>query len=237
MEGFSYSDIFETKGIEYIAIIAFFMVLIPFWFILNKHGVIQQKIRKALKVLSFDNLKIPQGIFHGKNHIWAFLEKSGTASIGLDDFLLHTTGGGELRNLKKSGEIINRGELLAELVRENKTLKIFSPVSGIFVDTNSQLNENPSLLNEDPYGKGWICRIKPTKWKDEVSSLYLAEETNSWSKLELQRFKDFLAMSMKRYSPNTELAILQDGGELVDQTLSELPETIWRDFQEKFLNL
>jgi glycine cleavage system H protein len=237
MEGFSYSDIFETKGIEYIAIIAFFLVLIPFWFLLNKHGIIQHKIRKVLKVLSFDILKIPQGIYHGKNHTWAFLEKSGKVSIGLDDFLLHTTGGGELRNLKKPGEIINKGELLAELVKDSKILKIFSPVSGIFMDTNSQLNETPPLLNEDPYGKGWICRIKPTKWRDEVSSLYLAEETNTWSKLELQRFKDFLAMSMKRYSPNSELAILQDGGELVDQTLSELPETIWRDFQEKFLNL
>ena len=46
MDAFSYSNIFETKGIEYIAIIAFFMVLIPFWIILNKREVIKQKIQK-----------------------------------------------------------------------------------------------------------------------------------------------------------------------------------------------
>jgi glycine cleavage system H protein len=237
MEGFNYSDIFETKGVEYIAIIAFFIVLIPFWFILNKNGVIKQKIRKVLNALTFENLKIPQGIFHGKNHTWAFMEKSGTASIGLDDFLLHTTGEVELINLKKSGEEINKGDLLTELVKENKVLKIFSPVSGIVLETNSLLNENPAILHEDPYGKGWICKIKPTKWMDEVHNLYLAEETIGWSKSELQRFKDFLALSGKKYFQYTDLVVLQDGGELADHTLSDLPDSVWNDFQDNFLNL
>jgi glycine cleavage system H protein len=237
MEGFSYSDIFETKGIEYIAIIAFFIVLIPFWFILNKHGAIQQKIKKVLSVLSFEILKIPQGIFHEKNHTWAFMEKSGIASIGLDDFLLHTTGEVELKNIRKSGDVINKGDMLTELVKDNKVLTIFSPVSGIVLDTNERLNEDPSLLNADPYGKGWICKIKPTKWVEEVKDLYLAEETTTWSKLELQRFKDFLALSGKKYSRETELVVLQDGGELIDNALSELPDSIWMDFQDNFLKI
>jgi glycine cleavage system H protein len=237
MEGFSYTDIFETKGVEYIAIIAFFLVLIPFWLILNKRGLIQQKIRKVLSVLSFDVLKVPQGVFHGKNHTWAFMEKSGIASIGLDDFLLHTTGMVELKNLIKPGDIIQKGALLTELVQDKKILRVFSPVSGVIVETNSQLNENPSLLNEDPYGKGWVCRMKPTKWLEEVNTLYLAEETTSWSKSELQRFKDYLASLGKKYSQNTELVVLQDGGELVDHTLATMPEEIWTDFQDHFLQL
>jgi glycine cleavage system H protein len=236
MDGFSYSDIFETKGIEYIAIIVFFLILIPFWIILNQHGQIQQKIRRVLNVLSFDILKIPQGIFHGKNHTWAFLEKSGSASIGLDDFLLHTTGLVGLKNLKEPGEMINKGDLLTELVKDNKTLKIYSPISGEILETNQQLFETPWLLNEDPYGKGWACKIKPANWMSEVNTLYLAEETSKWSKYELQRFKDFLALSGKKYSTGNELAILQDGGELVDHSMSGLPDSIWEDFQENFLN-
>lgn len=237
MDAFSYSNIFETKGIEYIAIIAFFMVLIPFWIILNKREVIKQKIQKVLKIMSFDVLKIPQGIFHGENHTWAFLEKSGAASVGLDDFLLHTTGEVKLTNLKNTGEIINKGDLLTEVEQGNKLLKIFSPISGTILHTNLQLNETPELLNNDPYGKGWVYKIKPTKWIDETRSLYLSEDATNWSKMEMQRFKDFLAQSSKKYSSEPTLAVLQDGGELIDNVLSELPEPIWMDFQESFLTL
>lgn len=235
MDSFSYSDIFETKGIEYIAIIAFFVLLIPFWIILNRHGALKQKINKVLSILTFDILKIPQGVFYSKNHTWTYMEKSGAAAVGLDDFLLHTTGEVKLENLKNSGEIIKKGDLLTEIVKDSKLLKIFSPISGIIINTNSQLNETPGLLNEDPYGKGWIYKIKPSKWIDETHSLYLAEEATKWSKLEIQRFKDFLAMSDKKYSAVPALAILQDGGELTDHTLSGLPDAVWLDFQENFL--
>ena len=67
-------------------------------------------------------------------------------------------------------------------------------------------------------------------------SYYLAEEAIDWSKKELERFKDFLAVSMKKYSPETSMVILQDGGELCDQPLSELPDEVWQDFQKSFLN-
>ena len=236
MDGFTYTNIFETKGIEYVLIIIFFFVLIPFWIVLNKGGRITKKIKEILNVLTFEALKIPQGIFYSKNHTWAFMEKSGSASVGLDDFLLHTTGNVRLGNLKNPGEIINKGDLLTEVVQDNKMLKIFSPISGKILNRNLNLNENPELLNEDPYDKGWIYKIKPTKWVKETSSCYIAEEATNWSKKEMERFKDFLAFSSKKYSPESSLLVLQDGGELIDHTLSELSNDVWKDFQESFLD-
>ncbi len=236
MNSFNYSNIFETKGIEYIAIISFFIILIPFWILLNKKGFIKQKIQKVLSILSFDILKVPQGIFLGKNHTWVFLEKSGTALVGLDDFLLHTTGEVELINYKNPDETIQKGELLTEVIKGDKHLKIFSPISGKIMNSNTQLSEMPHLLNEDPFGKGWIYKVKPSKWIDETQCCYLAEDAVNWSKTEMQRFKDFLAQSNCKYSPESSLVALQDGGELIDHTLSELPNAIWQDFQESFLN-
>ncbi|OFX28218.1 MAG: hypothetical protein A2033_06065 [Bacteroidetes bacterium GWA2_31_9] len=237
MEGFSYSNIFETKGIEYIAIIAFFMILVPFWILLNKKGAIKQKIQNVLKFLSFDVLKIPQGVFYSKNHTWAFLEKSGIASVGLDDFLLHTTGEVQLQNIKKPGEVVSKGDLLTELTKNNNVLKIYSPISGIVQNFNFQINEFPELLGNDPYGKGWVYKIKPTNWIDETQSLYLADEATNWSKIEMQRFKDFLAQSSKKISNEPSLIVLQDGGELIDNTLSHLPDVVWKDFQDNFLKV
>jgi glycine cleavage system H protein len=236
MDGFTYNNIFETKGIEYIIIISFLILIIPFWIIINRKTAIKKSIQKALGILSSGMLRIPQGIFYSKNHTWTYLQKSGYAAVGLDDLLLHLTGDVKFRQVQKGDTIIHKGEMLAELEHEGKILKIFSPISGRIVNVNETLNDNPGLLSEDPYGNGWVCRIKPSDWIAETSSYYLAEGAVNWIKSELDRFKDFLAVSLKKYSPETSMVILQDGGELCDKPLAELPDEVWRDFQKSFLN-
>lgn len=236
MDGFSYYNIFDTKGIEYLAVIAFLLLLIPFWLALNKQVQIKDQFRKMLGVLSANNLKVPQGIFYSKNHTWAYLEKSGTAKIGLDDLLVHITGEVRINQLKNVGDDIGKGELLAEIDQNGKSLRIFSPISGKVLDMNPALNVDHGLLNEDPYGKGWIYSIKPSNWLAEIPSFYLADEATDWLKKELERYKDFLAINLRKYSPETSLIILQDGGELSENSLSGLPNGLWQDFQNEFLS-
>jgi hypothetical protein len=139
-------------------------------------------------------------------------------------------------NLKKPGNFINKGELLADIDQDGKLLQIYSPISGRVMNTNSILYESPGVINEDPYGKGWIYKIKPSEWIAETDSYFMAEAAVAWSRKEIERFKDFLAVSMMKYSPETSALILQDGGELCDKPLSELPDEVWKDFQKSFLN-
>jgi glycine cleavage system H protein len=237
MDGFSYSDIFATKGMEYLVIIAFLAMLIPFSLILNKQIKRTREIQKALGALTANILRIPQGLFYSRNHAWMFMEKSGVAKVGLDDLLQHITGEVKVHQLKNPGEMISKGDLLVELDQDGKLLQVFSPVSGQIVDTNSKLKEDPLLLNEEPYGKGWIYQIRPTNWIAEVKSCYFAEEASNWSAKELLRFKDFLAVTMRHNSPEASMVILQDGGELTDHSLSAFSEETWKDFQKEFLNL
>jgi glycine cleavage system H protein len=236
MDGFSYHNIFETKGIEYLIIIAFLLMIIPFWIAINRRSGISGKIKKAIGILSANILRIPQGLFYSQNHTWTHLEKSGVAKVGLDDLLQHLTGDVKFSNLKTPGNFINKGELLADIGQNGKLLQINSPISGRIMKTNSILFENPGVINEDPYEKGWIYEIKPSEWIADTDSYYLAEEAVAWSTKELERFKDFMAGSMKKYSPETSMLILQDGGELCDKPLSGLPDEIWHEFQKSFLN-
>ena len=235
MEGFSYTNIFETKGTEYLVIIAFLAMLIPFWVLLNKQVKITKHIQKVLGNLSVNILKIPQGLFYSKNHTWAHLQESGIAKVGLDDLLLHLTGEVKLGYLRQPGEIIIKDDLLAEIDQNGKFLKIFSPISGKIIHTNSLLNENPEMLNEDPYGRGWICKIKPSNWVVETNSYYLAEDATLFSRQELDKFKEFISASIGKYSPQPSMLILQDGGELLDQPLPGLPPEAWQEFQEDFM--
>lgn len=236
MDGFTYNNIFDTKGIEYLVIITFLLLLIPFWLALNKKVTIKEQFQKALGVLSASILRVPQGIFYSKNHTWTYLEKSGVAKVGLDDLLLHITGEVKIHQLKSSGESIKKGEILAQIDQNGRLLSIYSPISGKVLSSNTSLDVNNELLNQDPYGKGWLFDIKPSNWVAEIPACYMAEEATEWFKKELDRYKDFLAMNIGKYSPETSFATLQDGGELADHSLSGLPDEMWKDFQKEFLN-
>lgn len=236
MEGFTYNNIFEMKGIEYLAIVVFFAILIPFWVILNKEVKVKNKVQKRVGGLSPNSLQIPQGLFFSRFHTWTHLEKSGVAKVGLDDLLVHITGEVKLCRILDSGERIRKGDFLGEIVQNDKRLKIYSPISGEIMEANSLLSTNPELLNEDPYQKGWMYKIKPTSWVTDTHSYFLAEDATLWAKQELDRFKDFLSQSISKYSPEPSTLILQDGGELRDQPLSELSNEVWQDFQDDFLS-
>ena len=235
MDGFSYHNIFETKGLEYLAIVVFFAILIPFWMILNKQVRISKEVRKKLGTLTANALRIPQGVFFSKNHTWTHLDRTGVAKVGVDDLLIHLTGEVNVRKLKKAGDQIEKGEYLADVEHNGKSIKITSPISGEIIDNNHLLIDQPWLLNEDPYQKGWMYKIKPSRWIAETNTFYLAEEATAWSEKEIERFKDFLAASVERYAPDPSNLILQDGGELIDHPLSELPSEIWQDFQRSYL--
>lgn len=236
MDGFTYYNIFETKGIEYVAIIIFFMILIPFWMVLSRKVKFAEHLQKILGTLSLNALRIPQGLFFSKNHTWTHLEKTGTAKVGVDDLLLHVTGKVEFINHKNQGEKIKRGDLIAELDQQGKRLKIYSPISGEIEEINSFLSKNPATVNSDPYDSGWMFSIKPSDWKSDTSSLLLADEAIIWTRKELEKFREFVSRSMGKYSFGNTEHVLQDGGELYDHTLSELPDEIWADFQQEFLN-
>lgn len=236
MDVFNYNNIFETKGIEYLVVIAFLTLLIPFWITLNRKVKINGQSRKGPGILTAGKLKIPRGIFYSRNHTWAHLEMSGTARVGLDDLLLHITGDINFSHLKDRGEKINKGELMAEIEHKGKTLRIISPVSGEVLSINPLLTANPELLSEDPYLKGWMYKVKPTHWITETNSCLIAEDATNWQRKELERFKDFISGSLGGFSLPSSGIILQDGGELTDHALSDLPAEVWQNFQNDFLN-
>jgi glycine cleavage system H protein len=237
MNGFSYNNIFETKGIEYLIIIAFLLMIIPFWIVINRQVPLKNQIRNAIGILSESILRIPKGILFNKNHTWVHLLKSGVAEVGIDDFLLHVTGELKFTGLKEPGSFIRKGEVLAAADHNGKILKLYSPISGRIEKINALLTEDPAAKNDDPYEKGWICKINPEGWTEETGSYFLADEALAWTKAELQRFKDFLAGSVRKYSPEASMVLLQDGGELCDTPLAELPDEVWHDFQKSFLDL
>ena len=233
MDGFHYYDMFATKGAEYIITIIFFLMLIPFWFILN--GKLAKKTAKAKSSAGWlDWQRIPEGVFHNTNHIWAFLERKGTARIGLDKFLTHIAGSVQINPMVQKGQHVKKGQVIAEMIYDNKKLELRTPISGTIQKQNQAVQQNLQE-KEDLYKKGWLMEIKPSSWIKDIQMCYLGGQAREWIMSEKERLKDFLAAATQEYTPSPSMAVLQDGGEPKGGILKELPQDVWDEFQKKFL--
>ena len=236
MNEFTYQNIFETKGIEYIITIIFFALLIPFYMLLTGKAKVNERKEAVKGVINSAILQVPGGLFVNKNHTWAFLQRSGLAKIGLDNLIVKIIGNVKIQYLKGTGDTIKKGELVARLINDEKQLDILSPISGILTDKNASINVTVDQLLNDPYGSGWLVEIKPENWRLDTNKFYFGSTAVEWFQMELDRFKEFLARSVQSQPDGNPWLVLQDGGELNEHPLSEMPEMIWVNFQEEFLN-
>ncbi|MCK5683155.1 glycine cleavage system protein H, partial [bacterium] len=172
----------------------------------------------------------------GENHTWTFMNKSGVAMIGVSDLLQKITGEAHIEYLKSENDSITKGDAIAKLWNESKYLTITSPISGKMLSRNSDLIDKPSLMNADPYRKGWFIKMEPSHWLSDIGDLKVADNASTWMKSELKRFKEFLPFSMSSHSPELQAVTLQDGGEMVEYPLMALSEPVWNDFQKAFLD-
>jgi len=178
----------------------------------------------------------PAGILYGKSHTWAFMEKNGTLTLGIDDFLQHVTGTISRINLRTPGERIRRGERLASVVQRGKQLDIISPVSGTIISRNEKLAGDTSLLHSSPYAEGWIYGIEPENWLNESRLLSAAAKYTEQIREEFGRIRDFLATVTGVNDARLAHVVLQDGGELKEGLLEEFGPEVWEEFQIRFMN-
>lgn len=184
-----------------------------------------------------NSVEVPRGIYFNKSHSWAFMEKDGNVSVGIDDFLQHVTGPLTRVEMRNPGEKVKKGELLFSLVQFGKRLCLYSPISGIIKQQNEALLDDASKINSSPYSDGWIYRIEPSNWFVEVNFLDMADKYKKWINTEFSRMKDFLAATLKPESLEYSHVVLQDGGIVKEGVLADFGPEVWDDFQTNFLEI
>ena len=227
MDAYSYTNIFSTKGIEYLLIISFFLVFIPFLRILRE-------IESPL--FSLRDIRLPKGVFFDKTHTWAYLNSAGQVHVGVDDFLAAVTGPVKLKPAKSIGQEIKRGDHLATLVSEGRQLKIYSPVSGVLEQINKSRLRKYSKVTNKHFVDNWLFGFTPKRWDLEHSLMILGEKANQWIANEMGRLRDVLAFSLQKYQVSPQPVMLQEGGEISNNVLHELSDEIWEEFQSEFID-
>ncbi|PKP53060.1 MAG: hypothetical protein CVT92_05675 [Bacteroidetes bacterium HGW-Bacteroidetes-1] len=188
--------------------------------------------RKARLAFHENNLQAPKGLLYDKSHTWAFMEKDGMVKIGMDAFMQHILGPVSRIQMLKDGEQIAKGEAFATIIQEGKQVVLRSPITGSIVAKNDAIisGDNNEIIDN------WIYKIEPRNWKREIQFMLMVDQYIDWMKDEFVRFKDFLARTLHKHSPQYVNVVFQDGGELKEGLMSELGPEIWEDFQNQFLN-
>jgi glycine cleavage system H protein len=106
-------------------------------------------------------MNIPEELRYSTEHEWARrLDDSSRVRIGITDFAQDALGDVVYVDLPAVGTRVEAAEAVGELESTKSVSEMYAPIGGVVVAVNEALAENPQLLNEDPYGEGWLIEIE-----------------------------------------------------------------------------
>lgn len=121
--------------------------------------------------------------------MWVKLE-NGKVRVGVTDVAQRSAGPITFIRLLPKGKLVVKGKPLGTIETGKWVGPLISPVSGTLVEVNENLKSQPKLLNEDPYGAGWIAVIQPSNFEEDKKALISdLKELEEFIKSELQRLK------------------------------------------------
>jgi len=118
--------------------------------------------------------KVPEDLKYTKEHEWAKIEGD-VATIGITDYAQSELGDIVYIELPKVDSEVEQMTPIGTIEAVKTVADLYSPLSGKVIEVNERLSQNPSIVNNDPYGEGWIAKIRISN-PDEVENLLSAED-------------------------------------------------------------
>jgi glycine cleavage system H protein len=180
-------------------------------------------------IIFHKGLRLGAGVAVHPAHTWALVRR-GQAVVGADDLVQATLGPVETVTLPPAGTRIRRGQPLFGLRQGDRTVELRAPVSGTVVDHNASLAQRPTLMNEDPYGEGWVVKLRGDDLRREQRRLRRGERARVWFGHEVDRLISALV-------GDEEVVALADGGRLVDELHSHVDPATWDRLKHDFFEV
>ena len=106
-------------------------------------------------------MNIPENLKYSEEHEWA-RDESGIIVVGITDYAQGELGDIVFIDLPEAGGTVTQNESFGTIEAVKAASDIFSPVSGEIIEVNNALSDKPEIINKDPYGNGWMIKIKPS---------------------------------------------------------------------------
>ena len=224
MDTSGYIDIFSTKGMEYIFILGFIVILVFFWRFLIR---LEKAHHPESSVGSTSSqTSLPQNLYYHQGHIWVEPEQSNVAKIGMDAFAMKLLSRTRFADLPRVGASLEQGEKGWKMNWNSTTIDVLSPVAGEVLEVNQEVLDNPWLVDRVSYGEGWLLKVRVPKMKSNLAHLLSGKLATVWME---ETTKDFYRKA----------AYKKDGASTKQLSIKEiaeaLPEEKWKELAQEFL--
>jgi len=222
-------DLFATKSIEYVLVLGFLATLVIFWRLMRRVPAMVPTLLPAGPHASTPSgwFQLPLERSYHPGHGWARPEGDGRMTVGADDFAQKLVGRPDKIGLPAKGTRIEQGRPLSRLTIDGKSVDLLAPLGGEVVELNEAVQTDPGLLNRDPYGQGWLVKVRPDRPGADAGGLLRDEAALAW-------MGSMEASLRKRMSTSLGL-LLQDGGIPVSGLARTLAGEDWDEFSREFL--
>jgi glycine cleavage system H protein len=127
-----------------------------------------------------DRLYYPDGL-------WLSPQQDRRVRIGVTDYLQKDSGDVAFATVKEKGTALKPGDELAELETIKVNVVLSCPIQGMVVEVNAKLADAPEIINQDPYGDGWLATLETTTWERDRAALMNPEAYFGYMKAEVEK--------------------------------------------------
>lgn len=220
-------DPYIAKALEYLVGLVFLACFAAFWQYVNGEGAVSLERVRAWSGQLSEFFRVPADLFFHPGHAWARLEGQGVMTLGLDDFAQQLVGPISAVDLPQVGTALTAGSRAWSIGADAKSVAMLAPVTGTVIAVNDALNAQPGLANDDPYGGGWLAKVRVARPSKALRALLSGRAARAWM--------DEVASNLTAaFTP--ELGQLsQDGGVPIHGFARGISQEHWDDVARKFL--
>jgi glycine cleavage system H protein len=171
--------------------------------------------------------QLPEGLHYHRGHTWARVLDDETVVVGIDDFARRLIGPARDVSAPAVGAWLKQGEPGFRLAVDGRAADFVAPVEGEVVAVNPDLQRAPALATDDPYGRGWILKLKTGALRANLRNLM----SGSLARRFVEDAREGLELKLMALSGS----VLQDGGEPVADFARHLTDVEWRRLVGGFL--
>lgn len=173
----------------------------------------EERLRATKNRVAFE-YNMPADLYYLPEHSWVKVVTENTVDIGIDDVFQKTIGVITDIKIPSKDTIIEQGNPCAEIYgAAGRVYKLLAPVNGQIAEVNELLKKDSSLLNSDPYGKGWIARIRTSDFAKELANLLSGDAMiRWWLRREIVERKTDRYVQISALNPNFKHEITREPG-------------------------
>ena len=138
--------------------------------------------------MKIEDYFFPDDFYYHKEHFWAKVEGD-LVTMGTTDFAQKLAGQVVYIELPSPGKAVEQGKPCGSMESGKWVGRIYAPVSGKIEAINSELEDTPELINDNPYEKGWMCKIRASNLQEDLKGLMKAENLSDFIKSEIERVR------------------------------------------------